>query len=310
MPANFPEIWLDRVIRNMEQGNVAPWLDGIPEMSADVMTLGENTKTEQNIIHVPLSDFEAEVLINNNTYPIPVQMYDDGSVQIVLDKYQTKVVTISDDQAMGASHDRIDDATKGTTLGLTKNKYAKAIHSIAPLSLTPNTPILQATGPENANGRKILIYDDIVRLKTALDDTETDEEGRRLVLSTDHWNDLLLDRKNFGNQLIDYVKGKPAPVISNFELFSYIKNPFYTITRDGAGKITAAAKLPFGTIPTATDQRASIAYHVNNIAKKTGNTKQYFVAAKDNPKGQTNDLAYRHYFVATPFRAKYLAAIV
>ena len=68
--------------------------------------------------------------------------------------------------------------------------------------------------------------------------------------------------------------------------------------------------MPYGAIPAATAERASIAYHVDNIAKKTGNTKQYFVAAKDNPKGQTNDLAYRHYFVATPFRNKYMAAIV
>ncbi len=302
MPANFPEIWESRVINNLVTADVAPWLDGIPEMSSNVVILGEGSETEQNIIHVPSSDFEVDVLINNTTYPIAVQVYEDGSIQITLDKYQTKVVSLSDDQTMGASYEKIDNATRKLMEALLKSKYGKAIHSIAPNSaVAGRTPVLEATGPADATGRNILLYEDIVRGKNEMDNQEVDEEGRRLVLNKNHWNDLLLDRKRFGDQLINYRRGTPAPIIAGFELFSYINMPKYSST---------LAKKAYGAIPAAGDRSASIAFHVNNIAKKTGYTKQYFKGSTGQPTTQANQLAYRHYFVATPFQARYGLAIV
>lgn len=46
------------------------------------------------------------------------------------------------------------------------------------------------------------------------------------------------------------------------------------------------------------------------VAKKTGNTRQYYVPAHANPTRQSNDLAYRHYFMALPFREEKIGAIV
>ena len=67
MPANFPEIWLGRVIENIDNSDLAPWLDGVPELDADVTQLGEGTASESNIIHVATTDFDVDVLINNTT---------------------------------------------------------------------------------------------------------------------------------------------------------------------------------------------------------------------------------------------------
>ncbi len=302
MPANFPEIWLDRVINNISNADLAPWLDGIPELDAEVSVHGEGTLTESNTIHVATTDFDVDVLINNTTYPIPVQVYDDETVFINLDKYVTKVVNISDDQAMGASYDRIDNATRKSTEAIPKAKYAKAIHSIAPQKNTTNTPVIEATGETDPSGRKTLVYNDLVSLKNKLDDLEVPQEDRRLVLCTNHYNDLLKDRKNFGNVLVDYKKGMVAPIIAGFEIFSYIKMPTYSDSLE---------KIPYGAIPDPTKERkASVAFYKGNIAKKTGITKQYFGEAKTNPSLQVNELNYRHYFIATPFVNKYIGAIV
>jgi hypothetical protein len=43
---------------------------------------------------------------------------------------------------------------------------------------------------------------------------------------------------------------------------------------------------------------------------KTGITKQYFNPASLNPKTQTNELNYRHYFIVAPKQKKYYGAIV
>ena len=305
MPADFPEIWLDRVIENFDNSDQAPWLEGVTELDADVTELGQGTATESNVIHVSTTDFEVDVLINNNTYPIPVQQYDDGTLSFKLDKYQTKVVTITDDQAMGASYDKIDKVTGKMTKGVTSSKYSRAIHSIAPQANTPKTPVLKATGGvaglTDSTGRKILVYEDLVSFKNACDNAGIPEDGRRLVLCNNHWNDLLLDRKNFGNQLVDYAKGKPSPVIAGFTLYQYAKMPRYTDT---------GIKRPYNSITQTDDRTASVAFHVDGIAKKTGLTKQYFAKSDINPSGQTNDLAYRHYFLATPFRAALIGAII
>lgn len=300
MPANFADVWLDRVRNNITNADQAPFLDGIAEMDVNVSQMGEGTITESNIIHVPTSEFAPDILINNTTYPIALQAYTDSEVIIKLDKFQTKVVTLTDDQVMGASYDRIDNATRKTVQKLTSEKFSKAIHAIAPTVNTASTPVIATTGTADASGRLRLVYADLVNLKNQFDKIKTPLVGRRLVLCADHYNDLLLDRANFGDQLVNYVRGQVAPVIAGFEIFQYEVMPVYT----------AGTKKAYGAITVAGDKTASVAFLADNIAKKTGNTKQYFTAAKDNPTTQTNQLAYRHYFIAVPFRAEMIGGII
>jgi hypothetical protein len=299
MAANFPEMWLKRVISNMEQADNAPWLDGIQEIDSNPIELGAGTETEKNIIHVPISTFEPAVLVNNSTYPISTVEYTDDNATITLNKFQTEVTTLSDDQVMGASYNKIDKATQSHTTAITKKKFAMAIHALAPASHSAATPVLSTTGDAIA-GRKRLIYEDVVALKDALDKAGIDAVGRRLVLCTDHWNDLLIDRKNFGDQLVNYKTGDVAPIIAGFKIYSYINNPLY---------VTAGTKKTFGVAAAGGDYQASVCFHESNVAKKTGNTKQYFIAAAQNPRNQTNELNYRHYYIVMPFQNKAIGAI-
>ena len=305
MPANFPEVWLDRVIQNLDSSNVATFLEGISEIATNVTQINQGTLSEKNKIYVPSTEFEVDVLINNTTYPLAVQTYEDGTIEITLDKFQTKVVTLSDDQIIGASYDKIDIVTKALVRSIVTTKFKKAIHAIAPQVDSVTTPVIAATGGvdglADSSGRKRLTYEDLVAFKDACDKAGWEDEGRRLVLCNDHWNDLLLDRKNFGNQLVDYAKGKPSPVIANFELHKYAVMPTYDSNGD---------KKPFGAVPVATDKTASVGFVKTRIAKKTGITKQYFTPATTNPKGQTNDLAYRHYYVVVPYQNKHIGAII
>ncbi len=294
MPANFPEIWLNRVIHNLDNTDVATFLNGISELGVDVSQINEGTISEQNKIYLPVTDFEVDVLINNTTYPIDVQAYDDDTLEVSLDKYQTKVTTLSDDAIMGASYPKIDEVTKSHVHAIASNKFKKAIHAIAPASATAKMPVFTKAGEH-------LTYEDLVNFKQACDDAGFGDDPIRLVLTPTHWNDLLRDRENFGDQLVNYVKGKPNPEILGFELHKYSGMPYY----DAAG-----AKKAFGAEVADTDVQASVAFIVDNIAKKTGITKQYFAPAKGDPENQTNRLNYRHYFIVTPKQAMKVAAIL
>ncbi len=301
MPANFPEVWLDRVIQNLDKSDEASFLNGIPEMNVDVSQINKGTLSEINKIYVPETEFEVDVLINNNTYPIPYQQYADGTIEITLDKYQTKVVSLPDDKIIGASYDIIDTATKAAVRSIVVNKFKKAIHALAPLQHTAATPVLEATGDDDGTGRKRLTYNDLVALKKACDKAGWGDDKRRLVLNDDHWNDLLLDRERFGNLLVDYTQGKPKPVIAGFELHTYPVMPIYDSNK---------VKKAFGAIKENGDKVASVAFAVGIVAKKTGVTRQYFIKAENNPRNQANELSYRHYYIVTPFQNKKIGAIL
>lgn len=300
---NFPEVWLTRVIQNLGTQNVAPWLDGVPELDVEVTVFAEGSASEINAIHVPLTDFNPDVLINNTAYPIALQAYDDDGVTLHLDKYQTLVTTLSDDQIIGASYDKIDIVTKSHTRSVNTKKYRKAIHSIAPQANTANMPVLIATGdPIVQGGPPTLVYEDLIRLKASLDLIEgIGDDGWRLVLCSRHWNDLLRDRKNFADKLVNYNTGQPAPQIAGFDLYQYKGNPMYTAT---------GVKKAFGAAADATDRQASVFFWTGAISKKTGLTKQYFLKASENPRTQSNEYALRHYFLALRFQDMFVGAIV
>lgn len=299
MPLNFPEVWLNRLIQNLTTQNVAPWLDGIPELDVEVLEVGSGDAAEANVIYIPRTSFNPDVLINNTTYPIALQAYSDDNVTVQLDKYQTKVTTLSDDQVVGAAYPRIDAAVGGHVRSINTKKFQKAIHAIAPASDTTNTPVVAATGTA-VGGVNQLTYADLITLKDKLDAAEVSIDGRRLVLSTRHYNDLLLDRANFADKLVTYTSGTTAPMIAGFQIYQYAGNPLFT---------SAGVKKAFGAVKAAGDRQGSVVFWEGGIAKKTGMTKQYFNPSANDPEGQTNKVNYRHYFIAVPFEQRGVGAI-
>jgi len=313
MPANFPEVWLDQVETVLVTGDEAPWLDGIPEIASDVSQIHAGAESEINEIHIPCTDFEVDILINNNSYPLAVQEYDDDTITIRLDKYQTKQVPLSDDQVIGAGYDLISTATGIMTTNIVERKYAKAIHSLAPLANAADTPVIVATGDtgkKDNNGDPIILKDgnrlcltwkDVLALKKKCDKAPKrwPKNGRRLVLCTDHYNDLLADAGKFADILANKGTGEVAPVILGFSIYQHIEMPGF----DGTDK------LPFGTALDAGQYEGSVAFHVQNVGKKTGVTRQYFSPASTDAANQGNRVSYRHYFIVVPKRARYIAAI-
>lgn len=301
MPATFPEVWVDRAKHRLTTQDVAPWLEGVEELNVEVIEVGSGTASEQNIIHIPFTDFEPDLLIDNTSYPIAVQSYDDEEAIVSLRKYQTRPVSISDDKIDSASYDVVDAAQKPHVTKINKGKYAQAIHSIAPSADATKTPVIECSGDVvPVVNRKKLKYADFIAMKRKADELEWPEEDRRVVLSTDHWNDALEDQGEIGKKLNNWEAGKPAPIIQGFKVYSYIANPYY----DENGN-----KVPFQQVPAATDRKGSIFFSVSNIVKKTGRTRQYYSAAKDNPETQTNLYALRHYFMALPVRSEYMGAL-
>lgn len=284
---DFPEVWQNRVHQNLTDGT-ASFLDGIAEIERLIIESGED-----NLVHIPITAFTPDVLINNKNYPIDVQNFTSEGVTVKLDKFTTKATSVTDDQIIGANYSKIDAVTKAHVNAINVVKYKKAIHALAPDANTAQTPIVTLKGAE-------CTYEDLIELKKACDKAKINAEGRRLVLCDDHLNSLLKDRNRFGDHIVDYEKGMLKVRIAGFKVYTYQNAPMYV----------GGVKLKYGEVSSETAKAASVVFWENNVAKKTGLTKQYFSDAKDNPTTQQNLLNYRHYFLTKAIENKYMAALI
>lgn len=303
MPSEYPEAWESRVRFQLSQPESVPaWAAGIPELAAEVQVVNPGTPTEQNIIHLPLTTYRPGMLIDNTSYPIPPVAYTDTEVTVRLRKYQTKVSTLSDDQALGSTYSKIDAVTKTHRDEIVEAKWGVAAHTMAPAADSTDTPVLIATGADDGTGRPKLTWKDIATAtrKRGKGVTTT---GWRLVLCPDHVADLLEDESNnFTRQLMNWQSGQPVGMIAGFKISTFDYNPYYVIA--------TKARLAYGGVVTSAHRQCSFIYNEENVATKTGFTKQYFAPSGGDPANQTNMLNYRHYHVMMPIWEKYAVAII
>ena len=94
----FTEIWTGELVKSLRGGLEGSWLDGLPDQSSI---------TNNDVIHLVDVGVDPDVLINNTTYPIPIQALEDKDIAVKLDKFQTKVTPITDDDLCPSSYDKM-----------------------------------------------------------------------------------------------------------------------------------------------------------------------------------------------------------
>lgn len=292
----YREIWTGEVVKGLSHADQAGFLQGIKDQSRYVT--GDD---EAQVIHMVYLGVQPDVLINNSTYPIPVQTLAESDIPITLDKYQTKATPITDDELYALSYDKISNVKGLHVQSITENKNDKAIHALAPAANAAKTPVLVTTGADDGSGRKRLTSTDIVTLKKAFDVMKAPVAGRRLVLCPDHVNDLLVSDQKFADQYYNYTTGKISNLFG-FEIYEYVNNPYYDPT--------AKTKKSFGAVPAGTDRMASVAFHTARSVKAAGKTKMYYSDAATDPLSQRNLVNFRHYFIVLPTAQEAIGAIV
>ena len=286
----FTEIWTGELVRRLRGGLTASWLDGVSDYSAAV---------NNEVVHLVDVGGDPDVLINNTTYPIAAQELEDGDIALGLDKFQTKKTAVSDDQLFAISYDKIGSVIERHGDAITIAKFKKAAHAVAPQSDTETTPVIPTSGEAGADGRKKLTRKDIIALKRKLDAKGYPAVGRRLVLCSDHVNDLLEEDQKFRDQYYNYTSGKIANMYG-FEVYEFENCPFYT--KEGT-------KVAFKTTPGGTDHQASFCFYTKRLFRAQGSTKMYYKDAATNPDNQANEVNFRHYYVVLPKKNEAIGAI-
>lgn len=279
----YTEIWTGELVKYLRRGLEATWLDGIPDSSSIV---------NNDVIHLVEVGVDPDVLINNTTYPIPLQALDDADIAIQLDKFQTKVTPVTDDELYAISYDKMSRVKESHGNAINDSKFAKAAHALCAQEASETTPVLTTTGARDAvTGRLKLCVQDIINLKRAMDKLRVPSDNRRLVLCTDHVNDLLETDQKFKEQYnINRTDGTVGRLYG-FNIYEFGNNPLYT---------TAGKKKAVGATAETGEFQCSFAFYVPRVFKATGSTKMYYREASTDPEYQRNKINFRHYFVCMP----------
>ena len=286
------EVWTGELIKALRGLLDASWLNGVPDQSSIV---------NNDVIHLVDVGADPSVLINNDTYPIEIQELEDGDKTFSLDKFQTKVVPVTDDELYALSYDKMARVKESCSNALNDAKYAKAAHALCPTQNTASTPVLTTTGAVDATTKRVkLCMADVVALKRSLDKLGVPAQQRRLVLCPDHVNDLLETEQAFREQYnINRADGTVGRLYG-FDIYESNYNPLYT---------TAGKKKDVNATASTGEFQASFAFYVPRVFKATGTTKMYYSAAETDPQNQRNLVSYRHYFICLPKKEDAGAAI-
>ena len=282
----YTEIWTGELVKYLRRGLEATWLDGIPDSSSIV---------NNDVIHLVEVGVDPDVLINNTTYPIPLQALNDQDIAIQLDKFQTKVTPITDDELYAISYDKMQRVKESHGNAINDSKFQKAAHALCAQQNSATTPVLVTTGERDADtGRLKLCVQDIINLKRAMDKLKVPADNRRLVLCTDHVNDLLETRQVFKEQYNINRNDGTVGKLFGFNIYEFANNPLYT---------TAGVKKAVGAAAENGEFQCSFAFYVPRVFKATGSTKMYFSEAATDPEYQRNKINFRHMFIALPKKA-------
>ncbi|MEH6405758.1 MAG: hypothetical protein V7767_00610 [Leeuwenhoekiella sp.] len=241
-----------------------------------------------NTIKIPKrkGDNAPAVLINNNVYPINTAGREDEQVVVSLNKYDTENREVTDDELYAIAYDKEGDINLELKEELEEQTTDHALHSISPASNSVDTPILETTGEDDGTGRLRMTKKDIISYKGKLDKLKVPTNGRIMVLSTTHANDLLLEDSVFEKGYHNRVNGAISINYYGFKIYEDV----YTPTYDAAAK----TKLAFGSVVAG--RTSTIIFHKKSTVKAKGTVTRYARSSKQDPENRKSVVGYRLWF--------------
>ena len=260
----------------------------------------KNNWVNNDVIKIPKRGLAPKVLINNKVYPIVSNKRDDTHIVVSLNKYETENTTVTDDELYALPYEKLSDVQQQHREELEDKTAEHALYSLAPSKHSTQTPLLETTGADDGAGRKKLVSDDLVGLKTRLDSLNVPKQGRILVLCPNHVADLLKEDREFKTRYQNAKQGTIAEQYYGFKVYEANYTPSYD---------KKLVKLKFDA--SATDARsASVVFHKRTTAKATGSVKRYSRDAKQTPEYRENKIGFRLWFVCVAIEDLGQAALV
>lgn len=281
------EIWIAEILEGFYADDM--FLSECRDLSAFV---------DNDILNLAEAGVDPDVLINNTTYPIQVSDRSDSALALEIDTFDTENTKIVKAEAVELSYDKLKSVTSGHKNALRMKIMEKAVHAIAPSADGTFTPVLKASGTDNGDGLKRLKWSDVRSLQKRFNNAELPPEGRIIILSQQHLEDLEVEDLDRFNKVMD--KG----IICGFKMYALADSrlPRYNKTTD--------AKVAFGAVAApSTDTVASIAFHKSEVGRAMGTADVFHSPAEKDPIYRRDVIGFQQRAMVLPIRNKGIAAI-
>ena len=270
------EVWKNELLKRFRA--VGTHLDGVPDYSSDVI----NGK----IIHLADIGADPDVLVNNTSYPIATVERTDADLPLTLNLFETVNTKVPYQSLFNLPYDKVVSIVDMHKERLMEYFLGYGTHAVAPTVHTANTPVLVTTGAVKTNLRKALTIKDLTALKKAFDDLKIPKSDRRLILCSDHVEDLLNLSPAFEKMYnVDTTEGRIGKLMG-FDMYEYVDMPVY----DPA--VSTGTKKAYGATVLSTDAFCSIAFYTPRIFKAVGEAMQFLREAKDDPENRQTTVGF------------------
>lgn len=283
------EIWIDKLKESFY--SPYPWLEGVDDWSEWV---------EFNTINLTVTGADPVILKNNVTWPIVAAQRTDTNGTIVLDTYDSTTTRVRNVEEIEASINKLESVVRQHRRSLLQEIVTECLWNYAPATLAAGA--MAATG---ANRTAVIgtqstvaarmAIDDIAELQTRMDNLDFPMEGRVLVLSPYHRQDLLKEDKSLFKNFTS-IKGSVPPLYGFDDVYVAKNTPLFT-------KTTYAKKAYGAAADNTNDCVASVAFIKSEVMKCDGDLEMFFKPKGINPEQRADEVGFQKRFKGVPQRS-------
>lgn len=276
------ELWLAMIMGGM-----------VPDTSFLNRSVNMDALVEYNKLNLAEAGLDPEVLIDNDTFPVPTAQRQDIPLELLLHTFDTKNTVVRNVEEMESAYAKMDSVVRSHRNALTKKLSAFAAHNWTPNVNGTYTPVLSTAGAVNKSGVKAASFEDFLQAEMKFRELDVDMGSLVAVLNPIHLADLMAEDKKLYKNTMESGK------LFSFSVFSFTNLPFFDTA--------TGQKKAFGSAPGATDTRASLLYCDTEVMRASGDT-EVFVKYKD-PSERGDVIGFQQRFTAYSIRKKYIGAI-
>lgn len=276
------ELWLAMIKEGM-----------VPDTSFLSRSVDMSEFVEYNKLHLAEAGVDPEVLIDNDTFPVPAAQRADIPKELLLHTFDTKNTVVRNIEEKESAYAKMESVVRSHRNALIKKTSGFAAYNWCPTQNGEFTPVIAANGAPNASNVKRVSFEDFLQMEAKYRALDVDMNSLVAVLNAVHLADLMAEDMKLYKMIL--TTGK----LFSFSLFSFSGLPYFDTT--------TGQKKAYGAAPGASDTQASLVYSDTEVMRAMGDT-EVFVKYKD-PSERGDVIGYQQRFTAYPIRGKYIGAI-
>ena len=249
---------------------------------ADGSWLNELTSMDHlvdaNTINLSYVGADPNVIENNTTWPLAKTQRTDGGTVVALYTFDTEPTNVTNVEELETNYQKCESVLRQHADALREHACISAAYNISPANSNFAT-----SGAPRSDGNFKMTYNDILRMRTEFNKQKCPMNGRIVLLSPEHEEDLLSEDANRYHLMMQ------TGSIAGFKVYTFTDNPQYN---------TSGAKQPKGT---NNQQPSSVFFHKSLVMRAMGDIEGEPEKRWADYRGWLIGLQMR--FVALPMRA-------